>query len=122
MHEDRCQNRDNQRNGNADDDTGCNRFFHPVCLLPSKAARRDDCKTVSDAEGKSGHHLINRRAGTHRRNRRVAECIADDQRIHRVVNLLKHAGRHNRQGKKQQRFQDRAMKQINLRTPPGLCL
>ena len=36
--------------------------------------------------------------------------------------LLKHAGRHDRQGKKQQRFQDRAMKQIDLRTPPGLCL
>ena len=38
--------------------------------------------------------------------------------LHGVVNLLKHAGRHNRQGKKQQRFQDRAVKQIDLRTPP----
>ena len=58
MHEDRCQNGDYQGNGNADDDTGCNGFFHPVRVLPSKAARRDDRKTVSNTECKSGHHLI----------------------------------------------------------------
>ena len=58
MHEDRRQNGNYQCHGNADDDTGCDRFFHPVRLLPSKAARRDDRKTVSDAERKSGHHLI----------------------------------------------------------------
>ena len=122
MHENRCKNGDHQCNGNANNDTGCNRFFHPFRLLPSKASRRDDREPVSDAERKSGHHFIDRRAGTHGCNRRIAECMADNQCVHRIVNLLKYTGCHDRQGKKKQRFQNRSVKQINPGTPLSLWL
>ena len=113
MHENRCKNGDHQCNGNTNNDTGCNGFFHPFRLLSSKASRRDDREPVSDAERKSGHHFIDRRAGTHSCNRRIAECMADNQCVHRVVNLLKYTGCHDRKCKKKQRFQNRAVKQIN---------
>ena len=74
--------------------------FGEVIFLPrAEIAGHGNTGTDKDALDKTDEHMDERTGGAYRRKRAVAEHIADDQRIHSVIQLLEEVTDKKRNGK-----------------------
>ena len=73
-------------------------------ILRPVGARCNDCKAVADTETKTDQKLVDRAAGANGGKGCIAQHIAHDHGIHRVVELLEQVGNQNGQHEQQQAF------------------
>ena len=122
VEEEQPRRRDDGRRRQPDDDGAGHRLFDLGGILGAVGAGGDDGQAVADADAEADQQLIDRAAGAHRRQRGVAQNVAHDHGVGRVVHLLEQVGNKNGYGKKDQVFEDGAVDQVHLppRGPYGL--
>ena len=77
-----------------------NRSFGTLRVIGPDAARNDDARSRRKAKKEARKQIDQRPYAAHRRQRFGAEIISDNQRIRRIVKLLKQIADKKRDGKK----------------------
>ena len=117
VEEQQAHHRDDGRRRQPDDHRAGHRLFDFRCVLRTVGPGRDDGKAVADAQAKAHQQLVDRAAGAHRRQGGVAQNVAHDHGVGRVVQLLEQVGNKNGDRENEQVFEDGAVDQVHL--PPS---
>ena len=108
----RTGQRDAERGNEADDKGACHRLLEQIVILRPVGARCDDGKAVADAEAKAHQKLVDRAAGANGGQCRVAQHIAHDHGVHRVVELLEQVRDEDGQHEDDQALENGAVHQV----------
>ena len=105
---------DDQRRRQTDDDGTGHGAFEQVFVLRTVGARRHDGKAVADADAKAHQQLIDGAAGADGRKSVVAQHVANDHGVHRVVQLLEQVGNEDGKHEQHKARKDRAVHQVHV--------
>ena len=84
-------------------------FLRRLIIFCSEIACGDDARAEGDPVKKSHHQKNKASGGADSGKRLAAEKISDDQRIRRIIKLLKQISEKQREGKRDDPLRDRAL-------------
>ena len=87
-------------------------LLQQVFVLGTIGARCHDGKAIADAQAKAHQQLVDGAAGANGGKGGVAQYVAHDHGIHRVVQLLEEVGHQDGQHEQQQALEDGAVQQV----------